>query len=175
DLHGNVLALRSRKNLSLNPDLSRNFEVQVVHLAGLIRNQRTPRVLTGVMSLPDWPMLAAAAPVLPSNGNGAPRGVLLCGRKLDGDELAILSKTSGVSLTAFSPATSSPQLQTIALDLPSVTLSHSTDKASPELQALLPSEVPVLIRPLDEQTMAGYFRLFDLEGRPSVILNTLEV
>ena len=175
DLHGNVLAERSQKGLSLDPAKSPKTEIKIVHLANLVKNQREPHLLIGVMTLPDGPILAAAAPVLPSNGKGAPRGVLFCGRKLDGDELAMVSKASGISVLTFSPTQSPSQLQTVSLDLPSLTMSPGVDRAVPPEQSLAFSDVPVLIRPLDEQTMAGYFRLFDLEGLPSVILNTLEV
>src|SRR5215469_7648296 len=102
DLQGKILAIRSRSDAALNATKSSKAEIQIVHLAGLVRRQSEPHILTGVITFPDGPMLVAAAPVLPSSGKGAPRGVLLCGRNLDGEELAILSKGSGVSLTTFS-------------------------------------------------------------------------
>src|SRR5215468_7783806 len=173
DLHGNVLAIRSVKEAALNSANSPNAEMQIVHLAGLVRKQPVPHILQGVMTFAGGPMLVAAAPVLPSTSKSAPRGLLLCGRNLDGDELAILSKASGVSLTTFSSGPSSPQLQAISLDLPAPLTSNSA-KADPTAEAWSLADVPVLIRPVDEQTMGGYFRLFDLEGRPSVILNTIE-
>jgi two-component system, cell cycle sensor histidine kinase and response regulator CckA len=174
DLHGNVLAIRSGKEAAMNSAKSPNAEMQIVHLAGLVRKQPAPHTLTGVMTFAGGPMLVAAAPVLPSTSKGTPRGLLLCGRNLDGDELAILSKASGVSLTAFSSGPSSPQLQAISLDLPAPLTSNSA-KADSTAEPWSLADVPVLIRPVDEQTMGGYFRLFDLEGRPSVILNTIEI
>src|SRR5215471_6442590 len=173
DLHGNILAIRSSKGAALNPARSSRAEVQIVHLSGVIRNQPTANIRTGIMTLPDGLMLVAAAPVLPSTGKGTPRGLLLCGRNLDGDALADLSKASGVSLTTFSSTASAPQLQSISLDLPAP-LAPDSAKRAPNAAPWSLSEVPVLIRPLDEQTMGGYFRLFDLEGRSSVILNTIE-
>src|SRR5262245_29457958 len=149
DLHGNILAIRSRKEAALNPVKASRAEIQIVHLAGLIRNQSVPRILTGVMTFPDGPMLVAAAPVLPSTSKGASRGLLLCGRNLDGDELAILSKASGVSLTALSAGTSPSQLQAVSLDLPAPLASPSGNtEAAGEQWSLL--GVPVLILPLDE-------------------------
>jgi len=174
DLHGNVLAIRSTRDAALNSARTSRAERQIVHLAGLVRNQPIPHILTGVMNFPDGTMLVAAAPVLASTSKGTPRGLLLCGRDLDGDELAILSKASGVSLTTFSLTPSSSQLQAISLDLPAPLTSNSA-KTEPTAEPWALGDVPVLIRPVDEQTMGGYFRLFDLEGQPSVILNTIEI
>src|SRR5262249_13986286 len=78
DLHGNMLAIRSGKEAALNSAKYPNKEMQIVHLAELVRKLWVPLIQNGDMSFAVGLMLTATAPVLPSTSNSTPRGLLLC-------------------------------------------------------------------------------------------------
>ncbi|MDW8234773.1 MAG: CHASE4 domain-containing protein, partial [Roseiflexaceae bacterium] len=55
--------------------------------------------ISGVIVVNGQPMLIAAHPILTSDGEGLPRGVLIMGRDLDAAELARLSDITGYNLS----------------------------------------------------------------------------
>jgi PAS domain S-box-containing protein len=107
--------------------------------------------VTGVMLLPDGPMMVAAVPVLNDFGQGPAAGTLIWGRPLDAALVKDLSER-----TRFN-------VRMDRLDLPSL---PAEDR--PALTALT-AGVGSFVRPLDEETMAGYALTRDLDGTPALV------
>jgi diguanylate cyclase (GGDEF)-like protein/PAS domain S-box-containing protein len=108
--------------------------------------------LTGLVLLPVGPLSVASMPILNGDGSGPVAGALVVGRMLDTQELARLSKTTLISLTAYE--VDNPNLPTdFAAALPSLAV---------------PRDVAVL--PIDDLRLGGYTMLEDIYGKPAVLL-----
>lgn len=108
---------------------------------------------TGLMVLPEGPMLLAARPILTSNEEGPSRGTLVMGRYLDAAAEQRLHSWGGNTLTIV-PA---PALA-------------STDPAFREAAARLGRRNPVVIEPLDARTLGAYTILYDIYGKAALYL-----
>lgn len=99
---------------------------------------------SGIVILPDSPMLISAQPILPSSGQGLPRGMLLMGRYLDAGEIEYLSEVTLFPLRVhkFSDAA-----------LPS-SLGAGTDTYIE----------------FNDQSLTGYTVLRDIHGSPALAL-----
>jgi len=118
----------------------------------LLTHADTEGSVTGIILLPESPMMVASCPILTSEDEGPIRGALIIGRYLDATEIARLAEATHESLTAY---------QYISSQLPS------------DFQAVLASlseEAPILVRPLNEQTIAGYAMIADIYGKPGLVL-----
>ena len=118
----------------------------------LLTHADTESSVTGVILLPESPMMVASCPILTSEDEGPIRGTLIIGRYLDATEIARLAEATHESLTVH---------QFISPQIPS------------DFQAVLASlseETPTLVRPLNEQTIAGYTMITDIYGKPGIVL-----
>jgi diguanylate cyclase (GGDEF)-like protein/PAS domain S-box-containing protein len=103
----------------------------------------------GLISLPQGLMLIAVRPILTSEGKGPNRGILVMGRYLDIEQIA--------ARTHFNIALE-------RLDYPPLPLDFQRAE-----QVLLRGQ-QTFVRALDEDLIAGYTMLRDLEGKPAAIL-----
>lgn len=118
----------------------------------LLQHDNPQSSLKGIILLPDGPMLVASRPILTSDEQGPIRGTLIMGRYLDqtkAEELAALAHTS-------------------------LTISRLGDIETPSgLQAaslFAPEKLPILVRTLDDDTIAGYVAIEDIYGKPGIVL-----
>jgi len=103
---------------------------------------------SGIVLLPKGPMLVASRPVLTTAGQGPVHGFLIRGRYLDAAEIKRLGDKTHLSVTL------------LYLD---------DSRVPPDLQSAKPSasgKAPILVRPLNPKTVAGYALLRDLYGKP---------
>ena len=118
----------------------------------LISHPDTESSVTGLILLPDGPMLIASRPILTSEGEGPIRGTLIMGRYLDAVEIERLAAQTHLSLI----------------------MHQFTDAQAPQdfqaVSSSLSEEAPIIVRPLDEQSIAGYALLKDIYGQPSLVL-----
>lgn len=103
----------------------------------------------GLISLPQGLMLIAIRPILTSEGRGPNRGILVMGRYLDVEQIA--------ARTHFNIALE-------RLDNPPLPLDFQRAE-----QALIKGK-QIFVRSLNEDIIAGYTMLRDLEGKPAAIL-----
>lgn len=108
--------------------------------------------ITGVVSLNGWPMLLASEPIMMGTGEGAVDGTLVFGRSLDEEAIEHLSKTNFLGLT-----------------FTSVTDAISSGKYK-DVLPLIGTSSDVMLRILDDSTIAGYHLINDVYGMPSLIL-----
>jgi len=118
----------------------------------LLRHPDTESSVTGILPLPEGPMLIGSWPILTSEDEGPIRGTLIMGRYLDEAKIKRLAKITHLSLTVRRFDDSQ-----MPLDFQAVASSVS-------------EETPILVRPLSEESIAGYALLKDIYGKPILIL-----
>jgi PAS domain S-box-containing protein len=107
---------------------------------------------TGIILLPESPVLIAAWPISNNEVQEPVHGTLIIGRYLDDKEIQNLMEKTELSIN-FTRADSSK--------LPS---DFETARS------LLSKEVPVVIQELNTETIAGYTKLDDINGNPGLFL-----
>lgn len=110
--------------------------------------------ISGVVVVDGQPMLIAAHPILTSDGNGPPRGVLIMGRDLDAAELARLSDITGYNLSLVLAANAS--------SIPDFALARQ----------LMNNDTSIVVRPLSfaDDRIAAYAGIDDLRDGEGIIL-----
>ncbi len=108
--------------------------------------------VSGVLLLPEGPLLVASHPILSSEEEGPIRGWLVWGRFLDDQETARLSEVTRLNLSVRRVDDPEPP--------PDFAAAH----------ALLSRETPIVVRAVSDETVAGYALLADIHGDPALIL-----
>jgi|GEM_PF-2268709 len=110
---------------------------------------------TGIIQLPEGPMLIASLPVLTSNREGPSHGAIIWGRYLNSNELLLLSDITNltISINTFNDQTSPSDFQDAAL-----ALMKNND---------------IFIKPLDGDYIAGYSTITDIFGQPALIVKVV--
>jgi len=120
-------------------------------------DQSDPRgETTGILMLPEGPALVTSHPIVRTDFSGTPQGVVIMGQYLGSSEIQRLS----------SRMSSSVEIQKIA----------QSDLTPAELAGLtaVPSVPPLVIRPVSDNTVAGYALLWDIYGNPVLTLRITE-
>lgn len=118
----------------------------------LLRHPDAENSVTGIVLLPEGPMLIASRPILTSERKGPLRGTLIMGRYLDSAEIKRLAEITHLSLTVRRVD-----------DL----------QAAPDFQAAFssfPEDEPVFVRPLSSESIAGYALVKDIYGKSGLVL-----
>ncbi len=118
----------------------------------LLQHVEPESSMTGIVLLPEGPMLVASRPILTSEYEGPIRGTLIFGRYLDSLEIEQLAAKTHLSLVVH------------RFDAPELPFDFQTAQAS------LSEETPLLVRPLDSQFIAGYALLKDIYQQPALLL-----
>ena len=105
----------------------------------------------GLVLLPAGAMMLTARPIVNSDGTGTIRGTLILGRYLNQQEINSLPETRRFSLTLF------PLNGALPPDFQAVRSQFS-------------SQQPIVVRPNNESTIAGYTITPDIYGKPSLML-----
>jgi PAS domain S-box-containing protein len=125
------------------------------HLAAgspLLRHADPTSQLTGIILLPEGPLLVAARPIVTGDYQGPIRGTLIMGRYLDAAEIGRLAELTQLSLTVarFDDGQLPADLQSARAGLSAGSLTW--------------------VQPLNQERVAGYALLKDVEGQPALIL-----
>ena len=108
--------------------------------------------VTGVIMLPEGPLMVAARPILTSDGSGPSRGTLIMGHYLDAKLVAQIGRRTHVDLSVhLADATSLPD------DIQQIRTS------------LFGSAAPV-VQPWRDSLIAGYTIVRDIYGQPALIV-----
>ncbi len=108
--------------------------------------------LTGIVLLPEGPILISSWPIVTSANEGPIRGALLFGRYLSSAEINRLADSTRLSLIVR------------RLDDEQLPLDFKAARNS------LSENTPIAVRPLNEQTIAGYAQLMNIENQPVLLL-----
>lgn len=117
----------------------------------LLNHKNVSSNISGIILLPEGPMLIASKPIITSSHEGPIRGTVIMGRFIDSDEIERLSRLTHLS----------------------VNISRFDDYRNPDFQLAIPqlsTERPVLIEPVSNEMMAGYVLLNDIEDKPAAII-----
>lgn len=118
----------------------------------LLERPNSHRILSGIILLPEGPMLISSQPILPSNGKGSIRGTLIFGRYIDDRTIEKLARINRLPVMMYGMND---------LQLPA------------DFQAVrsaLSAQRPILVRSRSEDTISGYAQIKDIYGKPALLL-----
>lgn len=118
----------------------------------LLQHPHPESSLTGILLLPEGPMLIASRPIVTSEGRGPIRGTIIFGRYLSADEINKLYRSARLRLSVHG-------LNETQMPLDFQTARHS-----------LSIQNQILVSALNEDIIAGYVMLPDIYGKPAVLL-----
>lgn len=107
---------------------------------------------TGILNLPEGPLLIAARPILTSEGEGPAQGILLIGRYLDASAVERLAQLTNLSISLWQVNDNQ-----LPADIRSVL-------------ELLYRDNPGVVVPLNHHIIAGYAIMNDVYGDPGTIV-----
>ncbi|HEV2176196.1 MAG TPA: response regulator [Terriglobia bacterium] len=108
--------------------------------------------VSGIIVLPEGPMLIASRPIVTTEGKGPVRGALIMGRYLGAAEIQRIAARTH-----------------LALSIGRLDGSGAPADLGAAREAL-PLDGSILIRAVNETTVAGYAVLRDIEGKPALVL-----
>jgi signal transduction histidine kinase/DNA-binding response OmpR family regulator len=118
----------------------------------LVQHQRFDSNLSGILMLPEGPMMLSSRPILTSEGKGPIAGIMIVGRYLNAAEIQRLSRLTRLSLS----------IQPIV-----------AGQVPPNLRPrpMQDSEHPLIeVKWVNDQTIAGYALVKDIYGNPAFLL-----
>lgn len=107
--------------------------------------------INGIMILPEGPMLIASQPITTSRHEGPIQGTIVMGSFLDSKEIEKLSKITHLSLSLS-------------------TYNHPKTPDFISAIKLLSKDNPIIIEPMNNEIIAGYALLNDIEGNPAIVI-----
>ncbi|MGH7452124.1 MAG: sensor histidine kinase [bacterium] len=142
--HG--LDLVSNREIPIPPSL----QAQLSKDSPLVRHPLAGQYLSGILHLPEGPLLTASNPVLTTASQGPVHGAMIMGRYLDAAQIRRLAEITRLSLSfhALGDATMLPGL--------------------PPRKSWWPEDTTIIIHPLNADSIAGYAILKNLHGRPEL-------
>jgi sensor domain CHASE-containing protein len=145
--YGEEIPLPGELNASLFSVSIQSYAISL----GARMNESSQARMSGLVILPEGPMLISIRHILPSNRTGPVQGNLLMGRYLDSLEITTLEQITHVSLTLHRP--DDPEIPRNLF-----TLAKSADGES------------ILTMPADPKTIDAYTILDDVTGHPILVL-----
>ncbi|MEG4303626.1 CHASE4 domain-containing protein [Microcoleus sp. D3_18a_C4] len=118
----------------------------------LLQHPNAKSSLAGIVLLPSGPILITSRPILTTKSTGPIRGTLIFGRNLDAAGIAKISKITRLPLIV-----------------------HSVNEARlpadfQQVREKLSEKKPILVRPLSEESIAGYALIRDIYNQPALLL-----
>jgi len=145
---GKAVDFESGRQISLPEGLQEH----IAEGALLLDHPHTRSSISGILSLPEGPLLVVSRPIVTSYDRGPIRGTLLMGRFLDVSEVDRIAQTVHLSLAVHS------------WDEPDM----SADFQSARSQ--LSEQDAIFVHALDSDSIAGYARISDIYGNPVTLL-----
>jgi len=142
--------LQERKEVALPPPVS-----DMVAGNPVLRSfNQTNSSTTGIILLPQGPVMVASAPITTSNYQSVVRGTLVVGRFLDDAEIQRIAR-----LTSLSAQMVRASSDAVPAEIRSTFISRGEDG-------------DILIQPLPDNTIAGYTVIRDLYDAPALVVRT---
>jgi twitching motility protein PilJ len=138
--------------------LSQDFLTQFSAYLPLLNQTELNGSSQGIVTLSESPMLVASRPIVTSDAKGPVRGVVVMGRYLSKEEIQRWQQLTGSSNLAIE--------QFNAKQLPA--------DFEVARQALTEQEIPIFVRPLSGDKIAGYAIVKDISGKPTLLLRVSE-
>ena len=138
--------------------LSQDFLTEFSAYIPLLNQTELNGSSQGIVTLSESPMLVASRPIVTSDAKGPVRGVVVMGRYLNEEEIQRWQELTGSSNLAIE--------QFDAKQLPA--------DFEVARQALTEEEIPIFVRPLSGDKIAGYAIVKDISGKPTLLLRVSE-
>lgn len=122
----------------------------------LVNHPNTSSSLSGILQLPEGPMLIASRPILTGEAKGPIRGTLIMGRYLTKEEVKRFGELTQLSVTV--QPWNDPRLE----DFQAIRTLLDPYKSQ--------TEAPIIVKPLTEEAIAGYTLLKDIYDNPTLLL-----
>jgi len=154
DTSGHIIASRGYDPLAKRAiDIPESLKAHISSSDPLIQGAATNGKITGVLLLPEGPLLVVSRSIIRPNKEGPVRGFMLSARYLeDAGDLKGLEKTTNFSLS----------IRRIGGEkLPS---------DFSDARQHLSSRGDIYVRPIDDSVLGGYALLYDIYGKPALIL-----
>jgi PAS domain S-box-containing protein len=136
--------LRTEQQTPIAPDAI----THILANASLMHHTDPDSAVSGVVTLPAGPMLITSHPILTSAHDGPIHGALIFGRYLNSAEIERLAGLTQLSISLERLEASDTQA----------------------VRSMLSNNTTIVVRPMDERTVAGYTLLTDVGGQPALIL-----
>ena len=154
DASGRIVASRTR-NIATNTvaEIPETLKAHLSLADPLFKYSTTANKVSGVLLLPEGPLLVVSRPIVKTNGEGPIRGSWLTARYLEsGGDLRALEKTTNFSLSI-----------------------HRVDGGQlpsdfEEARSHLSGAGATYVRPMNAKLLGGYTLLNDIYGKPALIL-----
>jgi PAS domain S-box-containing protein len=147
-VYGKAFDLRNEQEVPVPPSLIELLSQN----ASLFHHPTTASSITGLVLLPEGPLLIASQPIRTSAEEGPIRGTLIMGRYLDAQEVERLAELTQLSLSLYR-FNESPPLP----ELREATFALSKDS-------------PIFIQPVGRESIAGFALIEDIYGKPALVL-----
>jgi PAS domain S-box-containing protein len=154
DTSGHTIASRGYNPVAKRAiDIPESLKAHISTTDPLIQAATTNGKITGVLLLPEGPLLVVSRPIIRPNTKGPVRGFMLSARYLEGGgDLKGLEKTTNFSLS----------IRRIGGEkLPS---------DFSDARQHLSSQGDIYVRPIDDSVLGGYAMLYDIYGKPALIV-----
>lgn len=133
-------------------------------------SSRIPPSKTGVLLLPEGPLLIASRPILQSNSSGPARGTLIAGRYLDINEIKRLAELTQLSVDFTLPSLDFRLVASYSRSGTQVLAERTQDLK--EIQAKIENlkSAEILVEPMSDNVVAGYALVRDIYGQLALLL-----
>ena len=133
----------------------------------LLKHSNTTSRIVGILLLPEGALAIASNPILTSQGTGPSRGSLIMASYINNKRVQELAKRTQLSLTLYRVDDTQlpPDFQAVRSSLEKTELASSNTQSERSTKG-----VPILIRPLNANVIAGYTLARDIYGKPALLL-----
>ena len=154
DTSGRIIASRGYDPVAKRAiEIPESLKAHISTTDPLIQSAATNGKLTGVLLLPEGPLLVVSRPIIRPNTEGPIRGFMLSARYLESaGDLSGLEKTTNFSLSVHR--------------IDGEKLPDDFSEAREHLSA----HGDIYVRPINESVLGGYTLLHDIYGKPALIL-----
>jgi PAS domain S-box-containing protein len=154
DTAGRIIASRGYDPLAKRMiDIPESLKAHISTTDPLIESAATNRKINGVLLLPEGALLVVSRPIIRPNTDGPIRGYMLSARYLEGGgDLRGLEKTTNFSLYIHR--------------IGGEKLPDDFSDARQHLSA----QGAIYVRPISDEVLGGYALLYDIYGKPALIL-----
>jgi PAS domain S-box-containing protein len=146
-LHGEILS----PDFSVNRTVSGDLVSLIRSSPGLASHAADAPGVSGILILPEGPMVVSSVPIMKADRTGPVHGTLLMGRYLEYGPLQRINEMTGYQLSLVQPGK----------DLSGTTV--------PNVQELISGQKILVVVPDNETTITGYSAVRDLSGKDLIL------
>lgn len=145
--------------------ISDSFQKYLSPNSLLLKHSNLRSNITGIVLLPEGFLMIASHPILNSQGTGSIRGSLIMGSYLNDKRIKELAQRTQLSLSVYRVDDTQlpPDFQAVRSALLD---SSQKTQASPVNN----QQIPIIIRPLSNDAIAGYTLLRDINDKPALLV-----